>query len=67
MPIPLSVPAGEATEHLGGTRVAVDATLLQQLEATGAEVLVAPGATAEASRDWWPLAMASCRSSTCGR
>ena len=56
-PIPLSVPAAEANEHLGGTRVAVDSVLLQRLEATGAEVLVAPDVTAEASRDWWPLAM----------
>ena len=56
-PIPLSVPAAEAREHLGGTRVAVDAGLLQRLVATGAEVLVAPDVTAEASRDWWPLAM----------
>ncbi len=56
-PIPLSVPAAEAHEHLGGTRVTVDSVLLQRLEATGAEVLVAPDVTAEASRDWWPLAM----------
>jgi len=56
-PIELAVPAAEAGERLGGVRVPVDAALLTRLEATGAEVLVAADATAEASRDWWPLAM----------
>ena len=56
-PIEFSAPAGDVDERLGGTRVPVGADLLRTLEATGAEVLVAPDATAEASRDWWPLAM----------
>ena len=45
------------TSRLGGTHVALNAAMLATLRATGAEVLVDPGATAEASRDWWPLAM----------
>jgi alkyldihydroxyacetonephosphate synthase len=56
-PIELGRPAAEAGERLGGVRVPVDAPLLARLEATGAEILVAADATAEASRDWWPLAM----------
>ena len=56
-PIEFSAPAGDVSERLGGTRVSVDAELLRTLETTGAEVLVAPDATAEAGRDWWPLAM----------
>ncbi len=56
-PIEFGAPAADVGERLGGTRVPVDAGLLGTLEATGAEVLVAPDATAEASRDWWPLAM----------
>jgi len=56
-PIAFSTAADDVGERLGGTRVPVDVDLLRTLEATGAEVLVAPDATAEASRDWWPLAM----------
>lgn len=56
-PIPFGAPAAEVREHLGGARVPVDSALLATLSATGAEVLVTPEATAEASRDWWPLAM----------
>ena len=56
-PIAFSRPATEVGDRLGGTRVAVDDALLGRLAGTGAEVLVAADATAEASRDWWPLAM----------
>src|SRR3954469_15366527 len=56
-PIEFGAHAGDVGERLGGIRVPVAADLLRTLEATGAEVLVAPDATAEASRDWWPLAM----------
>jgi alkyldihydroxyacetonephosphate synthase len=56
-PIDFGAPAADVREHLGGTRVPVDAALLAALQTTGAEVLVDAGATAEASRDWWPLAM----------
>ena len=56
-PIPFSTDAASVTEHLAGTKVPLDAALLARLEATGAEVLVTDAATAEAGRDWWPLAM----------
>ncbi len=56
-PIPFTGDAASVGERLQGTRVPVDATLLAALEAADAEVLVAPEATAEAGRDWWPLAM----------
>jgi alkyldihydroxyacetonephosphate synthase len=55
-PIPLASP-GMATAHLDTTTVAVPDVLLDQLGATGAEVSVDPTTRAEASRDWWPLAM----------
>ena len=45
------------TDRFGGTRVPLDATLHAVLAGTGAEVLLSAQATAEASRDWWPLAM----------
>ncbi len=56
-PIAFSRPAADVTDRLGGTRVPVDDALLARLAGTGAEVLVAADVTAEASRDWWPLAM----------
>ena len=51
IPIPFGSPAETVTEHLVGTRVPVDDGLLATLAATGAEVLVGPAETAEASRD----------------
>ena len=45
------------TSRLRGTHVALDDAMLATLAATGAEVLVDPATTSEASRDWWPLAM----------
>jgi alkyldihydroxyacetonephosphate synthase len=49
-------PAGAAT-HLGGAPVEVGDALLARLRDVCAEVTTEPAATAEASRDWWPLAM----------
>ncbi|MBK5287451.1 MAG: FAD-binding oxidoreductase [Acidimicrobiia bacterium] len=57
VPIPFGATAAEVTERLGGTRVPLPAALLADLAATGAEVLVSNEVTAEAGRDWWPLAM----------
>ena len=45
------------TSRIGGTHVSLETPTLTALAATGAEVLVDPGTTSEASRDWWPLAM----------
>jgi alkyldihydroxyacetonephosphate synthase len=54
---PIAFGAGDVGDRLPGPRVAVDDTLRERLVSTGAEVTDAPGALAEASRDWWPLAM----------
>ena len=54
---PIAFGAGPVGERLGGERVAVDGPLRARLAATGADVIDAPEALAESSRDWWPLAM----------
>lgn len=46
-----------ATARLGNTAVEVPDALIERLRATGAAVSVDAGELAEASRDWWPLAM----------
>ena len=43
-------------ERLAGVRVPVDAEVLARLGAV-CETLIAPDVLAEASRDWWPLAL----------
>ena len=43
-------------ERLAGVRVPVDAEVLARLGAV-CETLTAPDVLAEASRDWWPLAL----------
>jgi alkyldihydroxyacetonephosphate synthase len=55
-PIPLA-DAAAATARLAAARVEVSDGLVERLTATGAAVTVDPGTVAEASRDWWPLAM----------
>src|SRR5262245_52255295 len=55
-PIPL-VDAGAATARLAATRVEVGDALVERLVATGATVTTEPATVAEASRDWWPVAM----------
>ncbi|HZM43108.1 MAG TPA: FAD-binding oxidoreductase [Acidimicrobiales bacterium] len=55
-PIPLA-DAGTATARLAATRVEVGDALVERLATTGAAVTVEPAAVAEASRDWWPVAM----------
>ena len=57
-PIELAGGAAAATPRLDAARVEVDDTLLARLRDACAEVTVEPAALAEASRDWWPLAMA---------
>jgi alkyldihydroxyacetonephosphate synthase len=56
-PIAFGGDAGAVRDHLDGVRVEVSEDLRGRLAATGAEVALAPAAIAEASRDWWPLAM----------
>ena len=55
-PIPLA--GGGATPRLAAARVALDDALVERLRSACTEVTVEAGALAEASRDWWPLAMA---------
>lgn len=57
-PIEIAGGAGGATARVGAERVEVSDDLLARLHAACAEVTVEPATLAEASRDWWPLAMA---------
>jgi len=56
-PIPLAGAPGAASSRLRATRVEVDDTVLDRLRRTCTSVSVADAEAAEASRDWWPLAM----------
>jgi alkyldihydroxyacetonephosphate synthase len=56
-PIELAGGAANATARLGAARVEVTDTVLDQLRGACAEVTNEPATLAEASRDWWPLAM----------
>jgi alkyldihydroxyacetonephosphate synthase len=57
-PIPLAGDGGGATPRLAAARVALDDALVERLRSACADVTVEAAALAEASRDWWPLAMA---------
>jgi alkyldihydroxyacetonephosphate synthase len=57
-PIDLAGGAAAATSRLAAERVDVGDDLVARLRDACAEVTVEPAALAEASRDWWPLAMA---------
>jgi alkyldihydroxyacetonephosphate synthase len=56
-PIDFAGDADAVSAQLGARVVDVDDALLQRLRDVCAEVTVEPAALAEASRDWWPLAM----------
>ncbi|MEY2461108.1 MAG: alkyldihydroxyacetonephosphate synthase [Acidimicrobiaceae bacterium] len=56
-PIELTGGAANATARLHATRVEVDDTVLARLRDVCADVSTEPATLAEASRDWWPLAM----------
>jgi alkyldihydroxyacetonephosphate synthase len=56
-PIEISGGAAEATGRLTAPVVLLDDDLLGRLRAACADVRLDPGELAEASRDWWPLAM----------
>ncbi|MCU1352296.1 MAG: FAD/FMN-dependent dehydrogenase [Acidimicrobiales bacterium] len=56
-PIPLAGGADQATSRLAAPHVSVDRAFLDRLRSVCAEVVDDPAARAEASRDWWPLAM----------
>ncbi len=56
-PTELTVPAGQPSERLGGTRVPVPPALLERWQAAGIAVSADPGERAWAGRDWWPLSI----------
>jgi alkyldihydroxyacetonephosphate synthase len=56
-PIPLEGGAANATAHLAATRVEVDDKAVERLRAVCPNLTTDAAETAEASRDWWPLAM----------
>ena len=56
-PIAIEGGAAAATDRLAATRVEVDDATLARLRDVCAEVVDDPAVCAEASRDWWPLAM----------
>src|SRR5262245_33345139 len=56
-PIAFGGPPEEVRAHLDAPAVAVDDALLGRLRSACADVTVDAAAVAEASRDWWPLAM----------
>src|SRR5205807_3960852 len=54
---PIALADGAVADHLRTTRVEVDDTLLERLRGACADVVTDARVVAEASRDWWPLAM----------
>ncbi len=56
-PIAFGGDAADVTARLDAPYVDVDEALLERLRGACAEVTVEAAALAEASRDWWPLAM----------
>jgi len=56
-PIAIEGGAASATAHLGARRVEVPADVVDRLSSACESVTTDPAALAEASRDWWPLAM----------
>src|SRR5712691_4834508 len=56
-PIAFGRDPAAVTARLGAPFVAVDDALLERLRGACAMVSVDPATLAEASRDWWPLAM----------
>jgi alkyldihydroxyacetonephosphate synthase len=56
-PIAIAGGAGAAGPRLGANRIDVPETVLERLRGACAEVTTTRAELAEASRDWWPLAM----------
>ncbi|MEY2452060.1 MAG: alkyldihydroxyacetonephosphate synthase [Acidimicrobiaceae bacterium] len=56
-PIEIAGGAANATARMAATRVPVGDDIVERLRRACAEVTTEPATLAEASRDWWPLAM----------
>src|SRR5689334_14868950 len=56
-PIAIEGGAAAATAHLHAARVEVDDATVERLRAVCPELSTDAATLAEASRDWWPLAM----------
>ena len=56
-PIEVAGGAASATAHLGGAQVIVPDPVVERLRSACGEVSTDHATLAEASRDWWPLAM----------
>src|SRR2546429_6840252 len=56
-PIAFGGPATDVRAHLSAPAVTVDDDVVRRLRSACADVTVDAAAVAEASRDWWPLAM----------
>jgi alkyldihydroxyacetonephosphate synthase len=54
---PIAFGGGDVGDRLGAKRIEIDDALRARLASTGAEIVDSPAVIAEASRDWWPLAM----------
>jgi alkyldihydroxyacetonephosphate synthase len=54
---PIDAEGPQVADRLGGSTVAVPASLLERIGASGATVLSDDDTRAEAGRDWWPLAI----------
>ena len=56
-PIAFGGPVADVRAHLSAPAIAVDDEMLARLRSACADVTVDAEVVAEASRDWWPLAM----------
>jgi len=56
-PIAFGGPATDVRAHLSAPAVTVDGDVLRRLRSACADVTVDAATVAEASRDWWPVAM----------
>ena len=65
-PIAFGDPAAAVTSHLASEHVAIDAAVLARLQNVCGSVSTVSTELAEASRDWWPMAMHWARANQVG-
>ncbi len=54
---PIALAGGDIVSRISATRVTLDDAFLGHLRSACSDVTLDPDELAEASRDWWPLAM----------